>query len=176
MSKAILIMDMPKCCSDCHYCNNKNYKNPSCALTNYGDGFQSMTLENIRNTRQNWCPLIPMPNYMNEDKGMKSYDPTIRYGTHTVEITLQQYGYTGHVTQRINGDCKGRTILDFDFECEDENLESDCNLKFHEDSYDYFTATLKDPEGNTLDVDGYAEDFNNMIVKMEITDFRKEQA
>lgn len=105
---------------------------------------------------------------------MKNYDPNIRYGTHTVEITLQQWEYTGHVTQRINGNCKGRTILDFDFECEDGNLESDCNLKFHEDSYDYFTATLKDPEGNTLDVDGYAEDFNNMIVKMEIIDFRKE--
>lgn len=65
MSKAILIMDMPKCCSDCHYCNNKNYKNPSCALTNYADGFQSMTLENIHNARQSWCPLVPMPEERN---------------------------------------------------------------------------------------------------------------
>ncbi|MDE7444777.1 MAG: DUF5406 domain-containing protein [Lachnospiraceae bacterium] len=178
MSKAILIMDMPKCCSDCHYCNNKNYKNPSCALTNYADGFQSMTLENIHNARQSWCPLVPMPNHAKKDAGMKSYDPNIRYGIHTIKITLQQWGYTGHITIKTDGYCKGKIVLDFDFYdcCEFNDIsENDCNLKFHEDcENDYFTATLKDPEGNTLDVDGYAEDFNNMIVKMEIVDFRKE--
>ncbi|MBD5463972.1 MAG: DUF5406 domain-containing protein [Lachnospiraceae bacterium] len=173
MSKAILIMDMPKCCNDCHYCNNKNYKNPSCALTNYADGFQSMTLENIHNARQSWCPLVPMK----EDEGMKNYDNDMfeeSTGIHTVEITLQQREYVGHITQKISSDCKGLELLDFNFEYEDGSSENDCNLKYDED-WEYFSATLTDPKGNTLDVDGYAEDFNNMIVKMEIVDFRKEQ-
>lgn len=108
---------------------------------------------------------------------MKSYDNDAfdeSIGTHTVEITLQQREYVGHITQRFSGDCKGLEILDFNFECEDGSSKNDCNLKYDEDS-EYFYATLKNPEGDTLDVEGYAEEFNNMIVKMEIVDFRKEQ-
>ena len=108
---------------------------------------------------------------------MKSYDNDMfeeSIGTHTVEITLQQREYIGHITQRISGDCKGLEFLNFNFECEYGSLENDCNLKYDED-HKYFSATLKDPEGNTLDVEGYAEEFNNMIVKMEIVDFRREQ-
>ncbi len=105
---------------------------------------------------------------------MRSYDPNTAYGIHIIEITLQEWEYVGHITQRIGGNCKGKEILDFDFECEDGNLESDCNLKYDEDN-DYFSATLKDAEGNTLDCEGSAEDFNNMIVKVEIVGFEKEQ-
>lgn len=61
MSKAVLVMDMPERCSDCHYCNHKGYKNPCCALTNYANGYQSMTLEDIYRQRQSWCPLRELP-------------------------------------------------------------------------------------------------------------------
>ena len=108
---------------------------------------------------------------------MKSYDNDMfeeSTGIYTVEITLQQREYVGHVTQIVSSDCKGLELLDFNFECEDGNLRNDCNLKYDEDRK-YFSATLKDPEGNTLDVEGYAEEFNNMIVKMEIVDYRREQ-
>lgn len=108
---------------------------------------------------------------------MKSYDNDMfeeSIGTHTVEITLQQREYVGHITQRISSDCKGLELLDYNFGCEDGDSENDCNLKYDEDR-GYFSATLKNPEGDTLDVEGYAEEFNNMIVKMEIVDFRKGQ-
>ncbi len=104
---------------------------------------------------------------------MKNYSPNIYSGIHTIEITLQRWEYVGHITQRISGTCKGKDMLDFDFDCEDDHLENDCNLKYHEEE-DYFSATLKDPDGNMLDIDGRSDDFNKMIVKMEIVDFRKE--
>ena len=101
---------------------------------------------------------------------IKNYDPNIYEGIHTVRITIQQWGYVGHITEKVHGNCKGRDVLDFDFECEDGNLENDCNLRFDE-NYEYFTATQKDEAGNTLLVDGDARDFNKMIVAIEIMDY-----
>ena len=102
---------------------------------------------------------------------MKNYDPNIRRGVHTVQITLQQWRYIGNITIEVEGSCRGRSILDFDFECEDGECKSDCNLRYHEEG-EYFTATLKDNEGNTLGVSGDSEEFNDMIVKIEILDFK----
>ncbi len=53
---------------------------------------------------------------------MKSYNPNVCFGIHIVEITLQQWEYVGHITQEIHGNCKGREVIDFDFECIDGNL------------------------------------------------------
>ena len=105
---------------------------------------------------------------------MRNYDPNIHYGIHTVEITLQQWEYVGHIRQEVSGNCKGRDIIDFDFECEGDFPNNDCNLKWDED-YDYFSAILKDPGGNTLEIDGDANDFNKMIVKVEIVDFQPDR-
>lgn len=105
---------------------------------------------------------------------MKNYDPNIYRGIHTIEITIQQWGYVGHITQRVGGNCKGRDVLDFDFECEDADLENDCNLQYNEE-YDCFSAVLKDENGNTLEVEESAEDFNKMIVKIEIIDYVEEK-
>ena len=104
---------------------------------------------------------------------MKNYDPNIYRGVHTVKITLQIWEYKGHIIKRVGGNCKGRTILDFDFECEDSFSDNDCQLEYHED-LDYFSCVLKDEEGNTLKCDGDAEEMNDMIVGIEIIDFREE--
>lgn len=104
---------------------------------------------------------------------MKNYDPNIYSGIHTVKITIQQWGYVGHIIQKIRGNCKGRDVLDFDFECEDAENENDCNLQFDED-FDYFSAILKNESRDTLEVEGDAEEFNKMIVALEIIDFQKE--
>lgn len=103
---------------------------------------------------------------------MKSYNPNMYFGIHIIEITLQQWEYVGHITQEIHGNCKGREVIDFDFECKDGNLENDCSLKFDENN-DFFSAILKDSRGNTLEVEGRAEDFNKMIVKVEIISFKR---
>lgn len=104
---------------------------------------------------------------------MKNYDPNIYKGIHTVKITLQQWKYKGHIIRRVGGNCKGRDILDFDFECEDELPDNDCQMKYHED-YDYFTCVLKDENGKTLKCEGDSQEMNNMIVGIEIIDFSEE--
>lgn len=104
---------------------------------------------------------------------IRNYDPNIRYGIHTVRITIQQWGYVGHITKKVGGNCKGIDVMDFDFEYDDLDLENDCSLQFDEGA-DYLTATLRDEAGNTLLVDGSARDFNRMIVAVEIIDLVKD--
>ncbi len=105
---------------------------------------------------------------------MKNYDPNIWNGVHTVRITIQQWEYVGHITYRTGGNCKGRDILDFDFENENDDslLENDCNLKIYEDGY--ISATLTDEAGNTMECEE-AREFNRMIVAVEIIDFVEER-
>lgn len=47
MSKAILVMDMPTCCSECPCCYV-----PRCEVFQKG-----ITRENIYESKPNWCPL-----------------------------------------------------------------------------------------------------------------------
>lgn len=105
---------------------------------------------------------------------MKSYNTDIECGIHTVEVTLQKLGYVGHFTYRLSGDCYGREVIEYiDFECVDCSFtKNDCNLEYCEEGGIY-SAFLKDSEGNKHYVEGDAEDFNNMIVKVEILEFKE---
>ncbi len=107
---------------------------------------------------------------------LTNYDPNIT-GVHTIQVTLMQFGYVGHITTKIGGNCKGKVILDYDFENETEfdtpYTKNDCFLRYIEDE-DFFTATLKDSEGNELFIEADAEEMNRMIVAVEITDLEEE--
>lgn len=105
---------------------------------------------------------------------MEKYDIEIRNGVHRVKVTLQCREYTGHIWTNMGGNCYGKTNLDFDFECVGEDLENDCKLKYHEDE-DWFSAILKDKNGNTCAVEGSASDFNDMIVALEIISYKSEE-
>lgn len=104
---------------------------------------------------------------------MREYDPNIWKGIHTVKITLQRWDYVGHIIQKIGGNCKGRSMLYFDFECECDFPDNDCQLTYHEDD-DFFTCILKNEEG-TLECEGDASEMNDMIVSIEIIDFSEVQ-
>lgn len=101
---------------------------------------------------------------------MKNYDSSINYGVHTVQITIQQWNYVGHIIQYVNGNCKGREVLDFDFRYEDADMINDCKLLYNE-NVDIFSAILTRSDGHVLKVKGNAEEFNDMIVSVEIIDF-----
>lgn len=103
---------------------------------------------------------------------MKIYNPNIYKGTHMVRVTIQRFDYIGHIIKKVYGNCKGRYVLDFDFDEEDANNENDCELQFEEDN-EYFFAILKNENGDTLEVKGTSKEFNNMIVATEIIDFEK---
>ena len=108
-------------------------------------------------------------------QALENYDPNITVGIHTVRVTIQQWGYIGHIILKIHGNMKGLGILNyFDFEESEGDEENDCNLTWVED-VDYFKAVLKDKDGNTLGVDGDYRDFNNMIVGIEIINHQPEQ-
>lgn len=101
---------------------------------------------------------------------MEKYDLNIISGIHEIMVTLQCSEYVGHIIKKVGGNCHGIDILNFDFENEDDFSDNDCNLKYHEDC-DYFTAELKDENGNTLLIDGDAKDMNDMVVAVEILSY-----
>lgn len=105
---------------------------------------------------------------------IKNYNPNIHKGVHTIRVTIQRWDYVGHIIKKIYGNCKGKSILDFDFDEEDADVENDCNLKFDEDE-EIFSAVLTNEGGNTLEVEGTARDFNKMIVATEIINYEEEK-
>ena len=70
-------------------------------------------------------------------------------------------------------------MLEIDFLEEDtqeeieQYVENDCDFRFHEDGY--FTATLADPDGNLLYVDGDSADMSKRIVRIEIAGVRPQE-
>lgn len=99
---------------------------------------------------------------------MESYNLNRQEGKHTVLVKLQKFDFSGCIYDTILGPCKGRDILDFDFENWTNVEENDCNCK---ENNGLFSATLTNESGNNIEVFGDAQDFNNMIVKIEIVNF-----
>lgn len=61
MKKAVLIIDMPKHCSECKFLND-NYDYPECIITGETKGYNFR----VRERKMDKCPLRPMPDKMNE--------------------------------------------------------------------------------------------------------------
>lgn len=104
---------------------------------------------------------------------MKRYDQKIVNGVHTVKITLQMYEYVGHIIYKIRGNCKGKSVLDFDFEDEVEFYYNDCQMEYDEED-ECFNCVLKSPECNFIECQGDAQEMNDMIVGIEIIDFKED--
>ena len=106
---------------------------------------------------------------------IKFYTPE-GYGTHIVRVTFMMEDYVGHVAFSIRGNCKGGDLLDTDFLDEDAQSviegykENDCEFTFHEDNESY-SAVLKNPAGETIEVEGGGCDMRDLIVGMEIAEF-----
>jgi hypothetical protein len=107
---------------------------------------------------------------------MENYNPSIIWGMHTKEITIQQFNYTEKIVQKVQGNCIGRDVLDFDFADLNEEdcsiLQNDCHLAYDENS-ELFTAILKNKKGDGLKVSGYASAFNDMIVGIRFLDYSR---
>ena len=101
---------------------------------------------------------------------MREYNPNIAYGIHTVKVTLQQWEYTGHIIWRVGGNCKGKSVLNFDFEDFEDgfDLENDCEIECDDG---LLSCILHDGEGNELEIEGEWEEMNELIVGMEVIDF-----
>ena len=106
---------------------------------------------------------------------IKYYKPE-GYGTHIVRVTFMMEDYVGHVAFPVGGNCKGEALLNAGFLEEDTQpiiecyKENDCEFKFHEDN-ECYSAFLKNPAGETIEVEAEACDMYDMIVGIEIVDF-----
>jgi len=102
-------------------------------------------------------------------KLIKNYDPNHSYGTHTVEVTLQVWGYRKTLTYEMGGNCKGLTILDG---CVDELLEQ---IGFYNDDDEDecgCTIYLINDNGDELEYEIFDEsDLENIIVGLKIVNF-----
>lgn len=106
---------------------------------------------------------------------IKYYNPD-GYGTHIVRATFMLLDYVGHVAFPIRGNCKGGDLLNTDFLDEDTQpiiekyKENDCKFTFHEDN-EHYSAVLKNPTGETVEVEGDGCYMRDLIVRMEFVEF-----
>lgn len=62
MSKAVLVMDMPKNCAECNQCQYGNEDGEySCIPDNFAHYLSSNYVNHSCESKPNWCPLKPMP-------------------------------------------------------------------------------------------------------------------
>ena len=78
MEKAILVIDMPKCCYEC-FALNDNGDYPVCLITHEQRGYTFRT----REYRMDKCPLKPIPEKYDLEADIphdKDYDPEFECG------------------------------------------------------------------------------------------------
>lgn len=67
MSKAILVMDMPKNCSECNQCQCGNEDGEySCIPDNFAHYLSSNYVNHSCESKPDWCPLKPIPEKVEE--------------------------------------------------------------------------------------------------------------
>lgn len=109
---------------------------------------------------------------------MNYYDVNIWRGTHTIRVTFMYKDYIGHISYEIGGNCKGAKVLDFGFLENDtqediENyIENDCCFEYDEDE-DVFRCKLHNSNGDILEYEDSPDCFSTIIVRIEITDYKK---
>lgn len=103
---------------------------------------------------------------------MKTYDGlNDTRGTHSVRVTLQHGEYKGSYIFTIGGNCKGLAVLNPDLD-NDEVIEQNCKVCDLGDGW--HQVILTHPEtGDTLETECDNRDFENMIVALEIIDFKE---
>lgn len=76
MSKAVLIMDMPKNCLECPIGKNMSISIETCISCPFG----KCAIDSEAETIPDWCPLRPMPEKEEEKKTDIAYDIIIKRG------------------------------------------------------------------------------------------------
>lgn len=109
---------------------------------------------------------------------MKEYNPTFVWfgkSVHTVRVTLMQEGYIGHVSYEVYGNCIGADVLNADFFIDEveQFIENDCEFEWIDD---FFSAELRNANGDKLPISGMDSGLRRLIVGMEITDVRRASA
>ncbi len=108
---------------------------------------------------------------------MDNYDVNIKWGVARVRVYIQQFEYKGFYEVEITGNIKGESIIEEAIDADDlepqDIIRSNCKLKINEseDDEEYFTCTLKNYKGDTLDIDGDLDCLEDLIVGVKIISF-----
>lgn len=111
---------------------------------------------------------------------IKNYDPNIGLGIHTVRTTFMMWGYTGHISHKVGGNCKGCEVISSVLSYMDEEdiellVENDCDFKI-EPYTNLYSFTLKDADGNTTHADEMSMDeVQSYVVGIEITNLEEDK-
>ena len=70
MSKAVLVIDMPKSCKECNFCYYSDGRVPSCQLK-----LEAIVLGSVQ-TKPSWCPFKPLP-----EKSLTGLSDYYQWGT-----------------------------------------------------------------------------------------------
>ena len=106
-----------------------------------------------------------------KQKTITHYDPNIHWGSHTIQVDLSHFEYSGTYTlEPVSGNCRGGEHL------------SDAPERFHEAITEALeageTLELTDSKGNVLafDSDSLDEDrnFEDMVVGCRVISFTEE--
>lgn len=74
MSKAVLVLDMPKNCAECNQCQYDNEDGEySCIPDDFAHYLSSNYVNHSCESRPDWCPLKPMPEKKEYD-GLMEFD------------------------------------------------------------------------------------------------------
>lgn len=114
---------------------------------------------------------------MKGDFKMKNYDNSdnFREKVHTVRVTFQSGKYKGHIAFKMGGNCRGKDLLDWDADYEEQEnvekyVENDCQFRI-DDEGNIYCMVLKDDEGNELEIECYdSREVDENIVAIEIID------
>ena len=109
-----------------------------------------------------------------------NYNPDYT-NTHTVQITLNDNGYLGHIRIKIGGNTKGADILstaiDWFDDCgidEVDAVDNDCNLELDYDEDEdvaNWSGTLTNANNDKLIFDATDDEIKDMVVSVEIIDY-----
>lgn len=112
----------------------------------------------------------------NTTQTMYNYAP-YGFGEHTIKITIQRWDFRGHIWVKVGGDCRGISVMsdiaDTIWElalCNPSEIKSDCNFKIDDDFW--YTAVLKNKQGDTLNDCSDQQGFEDAIVGIEIVDYK----
>ena len=108
---------------------------------------------------------------------MENYDVNIDWGRATIEVTLQSWEYKGRYRLETVGNVKGVDLLERVFDTDwlenKDVIWNDCKLNIDEDNY--YTCELENSKGDILIMDGETQELAELIVKVEIIKFEKEE-
>lgn len=106
---------------------------------------------------------------------MKNYNPNIRWGTHVIEVTLQQWEYKNTVVFTMGGNTKGASILDSALSGIFDNIfiENSGNLRELEgsDGEEWFGVILVNSDGEEMECEDEMMYFDDYVVGVRIIDY-----